>query len=406
MVLLYHKFSDLTVKRVASTKVDHTPSFLIPQTPDPFPATMLNQAFVTNNKTLSMPTNVVRSCPVTSQVRLVLLQDAHWILESLDIDGQPKIFGGDEYYVVYKDYGMASSTSPTAVASVRDCHNGRYKLFFVTSPSLSSPMLSGTGTISITLQYSCGIGHLAPPSKAKWGTGGAINAEYVAHNVTAPRMKPFVPPHGIDFGQYNQVVAFGDSTMGHFTSRNLVWPGGNVGAPLNTDTIYNPIHWKDRITPSMLDQIHEYVANAMKQYSKVALLVGSGVWDIIADEEGRQGSEFHDHRTALRLLISEIRQLFPTLDVYWKSHTAMHIHRVSKQKDWFHLKRVFYMSTSRSYDLYRYQKRIMAELNVSVLNLYPATYLSAEHLRDLDGRHYSIEFNRKMLSWFYKAEGD
>jgi len=403
MLPFQSKFSKLTVKRHVSTKGHACPSVLVPKVPDPIPTSMMNRAFIPKNTTLPTPTNPAASCPVTSQVRLVL-HDRRWILESLDNDGKLKTVGGDEYYITYTDDSMTSSTSPTAVAFVRDCHSGTYELSFVTSPSLNTSVttLSGTGTVSIILQYSCGIGHLAPPSKANWSTGGAINVRFAVEHVTAPPMKSFVPPHGIDLGQYDQVVAFGDSTMGHFVGRNLIWPGGNVGAPLNTDTIRNQIQWKDRITPSMISQIKHYVSDAKRQFPNVALLVGSGVWDIIADEEGRQGPQFHDHREALRVLVAAIRMEFPTLDLYWKSHTAMHIHRVADKKDWFHLERVFYMSTSRSYDLYRYQNDIMAELNVTFLDLYPATYLSAEQLRELDGRHYSKDFNMKMLNWFYE----
>jgi hypothetical protein len=69
--------------------------------------------------------------------------------------------------------------------------------------------------------------------------------------------------------------------------------------------------------------------------------------------------------------------------------------------DWFHVERVFYMSFSRVNALYHYQKEIMEDLNVTLLDLYPATRLSAEHLQPGDGRHYTQEFNRMMLDWFY-----
>jgi hypothetical protein len=46
-------------------------------------------------------------------------------------------------------------------------------------------------------------------------------------------MHPFVAPGGEeDFNKHSIFIAFGDSTMGQFAQRNLIWPGGNIGAPL------------------------------------------------------------------------------------------------------------------------------------------------------------------------------
>lgn len=390
---------------------EYTDTFLIPQEPDSLSMERMKQA----NITLSPPATVsMNACPLTSQVRLVVSRrdNQHWIIESLDVNGNRKTMGGDEYYVTYTDdAATTTSTGPTAVAFVRDLGDGTYELRFVTTPSLNTTTTITTksaqsGTVSITLQYSCGIGHLAPPIKANWSTGGAINANYmmIHDTISAPAMENFLPPRDkINLGQYDKVICYGDSTMGNLVSvgrPNLVWPAGNVGAPLNTETIRNPRTRDGKTFPSMLTQIKSLVTAMTKQYNNVALLIGSGVWDIIADDEGKQGPQFHDHRTALRQLIVEIQQAFPNLPIYWKSHTAMHIHQVADKKDWYHLERVFYMSSSRSYDLYRYQKEIMRDLNVSILDLYPATYLSAHHLERHDGRHYSLAFNEKMLSWF------
>lgn len=67
----------------------------------------------------------------------------------------------------------------------------------------------------------------------------------------------------------------------------------------------------------------------------------------------------------------------------------------------FGINRIRYMSESRSRYLYELQKRIMLELNVPFLDLYDATYLSADQLYPSDGRHYRPDLNRKMLGWFY-----
>jgi hypothetical protein len=299
-------------------------------------------------------------------------------------------------------------TSPTAIAFVRDRQDGSYHLEFVTSPSLNATTttrpLMGIGSVTIILQYSCGLGHLAPPAKLHWSTGGAINAQFKVENRTAPHMDNFMAPstRGIDLSRYDKVLAFGDSTMGNFANHNLgadtniYWPG-NVGAPLNSQTV-------DQV---FLHQIKGNVTLAVRRRTKfhtIALLLGSGVWDILADDDlkNQQGPQFKDHRVACRQLIASIRNEFPVLDIYWKSITAMHIQQVASDKnDWFHVDRVFYMSSSRAHDLYRYQKEIMAQLNVTMLDLYPATHLSADHLEPGDGRHYTREFNKMMLDWFY-----
>jgi hypothetical protein len=372
-------------------------TFLAPPKYDLIPTDMMKLIFLQKNRTN------FTSCPVTSQVRIIESPD-QWKLQSLTIDGEAKTVGGDEYYITYADDSMSSSSILTAVAFVSDCQDGSYDLRFVTSPSLNATTkLSGIGRVTIILQYSCGLGHLAPPVKLNWNTGGAINSRHVVKNRRAPPMETFVPPSGIDLTRYEQVVAIGDSTMKHFVEHNqpnTFWPG-HVGGALSLETVDKPFPRTNKMmNPSFLSQIQSHVTSTREKFRNVALLMGSGVWDILADDV-IQDPEFQDHRAAVRLLITSVRQEFPDIDLYWKSHTAMHVHRVADQNDWQQVRRVFYMSSSRSHDLYQYQKDIMAELNVTLLDLYPATYLSAELLEFGDGRHYTKEFNKRLLDWFY-----
>ena len=372
-------------------------TFLAPPDPDLIPTEMMKR-IITQRNGMNFT-----SCPVTSQVRIIESPD-QWKLQSLTIDGEAKTVGGDEYYITYADDSLSNSSIMTAVAFVSDRQDGSYGLSFVTSPSLNATTkLSGIGRVTIILQYSCGFGHLAPPVKLNWNTSGAINSRYVVKNRRAPPMETFVPPSGVDLTRYEQVVAIGDSTMKHFVEHNqpnMFWPG-HVGGALSSRTVDKPFSRPNKMmNPSFLSQIQSQVTSTREKFGNVALLMGSGVWDILADDV-IQGSEFQDHRVAVRLLITSVRQMFPDIDLYWKSHTAMHVHRVADQNDWREMRRVFYMSTSRSYDLYRYQKDIMTELNVTLLDIYPATYLSAEFLEFGDGRHYTKEFNKRLLDWFY-----
>ena len=79
------------------------------------------------------------------------------------------------------------------------------------------------------------------------------------------------------------------------------------------------------------------------------------------------------------------------------------------------------MSSSRSKFLYQLQKKLLDEefatattntasaggndntipFVVHYLDLYDATYSSANQLYPSDGRHYRPDLNRLMLSWYY-----
>jgi hypothetical protein len=57
--------------------------------------------------------------------------------------------------------------------------------------------------------------------------------------------------------------------------------------------------------------------------------------------------------------------------------------------------------------LYRQQIRLMMdELRVPVLDVYEASYLSADRSMLGDGRHFDLEYNKKVLSWFYPPDND
>ena len=187
--------------------------------------------------------------------------------------------------------------------------------------------------------------------------------------MSMPTIEPFVEPRNVDLGIYDQVLAFGDSLMQQLVQnnesrKNIVFPE-NVWAPLNTITANKHIirgpEDDRRSSDSFVQQIKTLVHRAQEKSQNVALIVGSSVWDILEGDENTysifQGTHFQDHIAACRLLIDFVRKEFPNVDVFWKSQTAMHIHRVAEyRKDWYHVNRINYMSTSRAYDLYRFQK--------------------------------------------------
>jgi hypothetical protein len=65
-------------------------------------------------------------------------------------------------------------------------------------------------------------------------------------------------------------------------------------------------------------------------------------------------------------------------------------------------RRLPYCSNSRVKYLYDEQLKIMKELNVPVLDVFEASYLSADQHAKSDAMHYLRGFNQLLLSYFYK----
>jgi len=120
----------------------------------------------------------LQNCPVTTNVQIIMLHhdldqgEEKWILQALTKNEEKKSIGGNEFYVTYTDDNavFANSTArgesgkdekeldPTAVAIITDLQDGTYALRFKTTPMNQHPTnLSGTGTLNIYLQYTCGI---------------------------------------------------------------------------------------------------------------------------------------------------------------------------------------------------------------------------------------------------------
>ncbi|CAB9499766.1 expressed unknown protein [Seminavis robusta] len=418
-------------------------------------------------------------CPVTSLIRvyrsdLITLTESLWTLETLDSKRRPKAVGGDEYYITYTAEGH---TEPTAIAYIHDWNNGNYSFHFVSSPTapeqqnLQDLAERSTGTLTVVLEQSCGMGRLAPPLKQYWHTSGAINQVYKLDGIPAPKhIQRFQFPNQdrrINLGQYHQVVMMGDSMFGQFACgdpapddppfkcrafQSNVFRGKQIEAALQTETMTRPFFVRthedlldandialkkvqqalverSRLKGTMrkgelfprdgrgqimfsfnhlrtIQGLPEIIptTNEIKEQLHIALVIGSGVWDILADDEGAGGQDFSSHLVACEQLILSIRETYPRVALYWKSMTAMHIHAVANEEngqDWIYIRRVYYMSNSRARHLDELQKALMKKLNVQVLDVFDATYYGAHKARTGDGRHYKADFNERMLSWFY-----
>lgn len=370
-----------------------------------------------------------------------------------DQEGKRKTWGGDELYIRYEEFAVDNTKNNTknkndnsvenhsqdhrlllqAVALMEDQKDGSYLLDFVEtpmSPSRTNELSNANNgddddeeniisVFSVYLEYSNGIGSLPPPTKAEWEHGGYTHKAYHhschRNEVMRPRILPFCPPvPTIHLNSFKRVLAFGDSTFcqlcrqrpnlkGKYYFQSNLRAGEKVRVGLNSETVSELIELLHQEFGGMLEQ-------ADNKSSCTALMVGSCLWDILNSQDTLQGSNFDDHIEACHTYITTIRQRYPHVIVIWKLPTAVHIHWVDLDRvvehdrataTLFGRDRIRYMSASRSKHLYELQKHLMEELEVPMLDLYQATYLSADWLYPSDGRHYRPDLNRKMLGWFY-----
>jgi len=405
----------------------NNPILLIPSNPDLTIRAEIEKATSSNSPTC------------TCQVELHLRADSNSVIYSIDSDGRRKTRGGDEFYVVYEESTLASddcdvdvskqsASTSKAVAFVSDNDDGTYELDFCTTPMTTKTENADTNstekneiirTITVYFEYTNSIGFLSPPSKNDWLNGGYSHKKYkieLSVDACRPLIREFSPSNtNIDLSRFDQVFAFGDSTFCQFLRQrpnkkgkyyfreNLRIIGEKVRMPLNSSTV------DDFLQLIREDELELELSNK-NDLKKKALIVGSCLWDILSADDTLQGSEYEDHCDACRKYIYQLRQSYPGVSLLWKSPMAVHIHWVSLERvvehdrataTLFGINRIKYMSSSRSFFLYKVQKQLMEELGVPMLDLYEATHLSADQLYPSDGRHYKPDLNRKMLSWFY-----
>ena len=434
--------------------VDTSIIWIPSEKPDPNPLLHMARAWTDVNGTEiaslqpNDPIHSIRngSCPVTSQLQLLLTSSDNnnngsrggWKVRSLDINGKRKTVGGDEFYVTYKDVaalrqgsvGHPLRLSPTAVAYANDQGDGSYELDFYMSPLSSVPLeqLVGRGELTISMQYTCGVGMIPNNKKAKWGSGGLLGkVVYIVPVPIRPTIAKFVQPNAdkaIDLGKYKKVLVFGDSNMEAFAlpvtklcrknktqkqkhptkekDCNMKWTT-NVNSQLSMHYL------RKRFLPGIRTMINATFAEGNIALEEMAVVVGSHSWDMIYD--GGQGRDFKNHRQAVKTLLTTIRGEYPTMDLYWRSAMAVHTHAATNLRDdWHQIKPVYYLSTSRARNLYEFQKQIITEINsnsnsnstVRHLDVYHASYLSAEYMQWADARHFLHYWNIMATNWFYR----
>jgi hypothetical protein len=384
------------------------PFLLLPNNTDATAERKVMEQLV-NITALEEHNNPLHNCAITTQVRIFRL-NSQWLMQSIDAQGNDKGVGGDEFYITYTDNVEHNSdeTRATAVALIADRQDGTYLLDFVTTPMNPKPgNLTGAGILTVYFQYSCGIGRMYQPLKDSWKGGGASMTTYSAKTIE-PSIRTFQPPrnHGIDLSVFNLTISFGDSLMSHLVSL------GDIPHRPNLDYRFNICsELSTKKLPEILFKLkiwhqHELLGNTNKS---VALILGSSVWDVVIPDN-IQGPNFTDHLNASRQLVETIRQLYPTVTLFWKAPSTTHPHRISLEECYRKpacLSKARYLSNSRMDYLYRQQIRLMMdELRVPVLDVFEASYLSADWTLVGDGRHYLGAYNKMVLSWFYPPDND
>ena len=376
--------------------------------PDP---NVYRNVFSTIRPDSTNTSHLLESCKPTAQVQIrrsITTGSEQWFLQAIDKQGKEKTVGGDEFYVTYTDSSLSRRDQETStfVATVKDLKNGMYSLDFSTTPmNPHAENLTGRGTLKVYFQYTCEIGFFYPPQKDGWTTGAPSRVVHSHPNVTVPSFRRFQPPNedkAISLSQYDNVISFGDSMMELFVKgdagfyRNRTTFKRNIFQPINNETLDRALYH--------LSLFHD---EQLKR-PNVALVLGSSIWDIIADYTTQAGPNYDSHMTAIRDYIGRVREKYPTVPLYWKSPSALHIHVV--QASCFRretcIKGTRYMSESRSRRLYELQKELMNKLNVPWMDLYEAYFLSADYTKWGDGRHFQDAFSQLLLSWFYRNQND
>lgn len=360
--------------------------------------------------------NPLRNCSASVQFRLILPSDASsWVLQSMMAvvnDNAtfviPKTYGGDELYVEWQ----SSSTAEVAVAHVTDRNDGTYTLEFVRPPiQQPSQFAAGAdvrGRLTIYYDYCCWIGGMFAPEKNDYTRAGEVHT-FVSHeHIPRPYMRDFVPPnqdHAIDFSKYDSVITFGDSLLQQFSRRFSMGKFWNPKLYFKTNVcqcLSDPVADVD----SLLHKFHSWHGAAVRQVAnssqRVAVVTGSAVWDAM---RGCVRPGFANHTVAIRSFLASLQAHYPHLDVYWKSPSAVLLHRrgalteLTNQSEL--LQNARYMSDAIPRQLYALQKELMQELAIPFLDLWEAYYLSGPFTIPGDGRHYLDEISFLLLSYFW-----
>jgi hypothetical protein len=400
-------------------------SFDIPKEPFLRAQTMVEESIgpsILNDETL----NPLRNCSATTQYRLMISSSptVPWKLQALyGPDGHEKTYGGDEMYVQWQAHRDKNSTDADnldldmGIALVTDGHDGTYTLDFVTPPLVQDDRGAtkpdtavNVGILTIYYDYTCGIGSLLAPQKERYARAGEVHTSWNHSDIPRPSIRSFDVPNidrAMDLSRYDKVYGFGDSLMMQFVRRykanvywhpNLLWVA-NVNQALSDANE----------TQSMLAKLREYhgahlqdaAVMAADRNHSVAVIVGSSVWDVMGAKV-RPGLQAH--LDACRSFVTQAQIEFPHVDFYWKSPSAIFLHRRRPlielgTGNWLRIAK--YTSGSVPRMLHVAQKELMREMNIPYLDLFEAYHLSAPWSLEGDCRHYNDRISKLLLSYYW-----
>jgi len=341
-----------------------------------------------------------------------------WNVETYDEYGKRKTIGGDEFQVSFLHDGIPKNKDmifkPSAIAIPTDNNDGTYTLDFVT-PSLSSDTCvescSSFGTLKVDMVYTCSIGRMTRPSKDNWKHGGYLREKtYFIKNVSAPEsIKTFEGPNSnglIDLSKFDKVICFGDSLMGNlcgvwwdkyiFKKKNIEFIR-NVGSSVRSDLLMNE-------TFPLLEELHGKDLRTSRHPGSTAIILGSAAWEMSANLGPYPGHFFNHSLDMYRDLVTGVRERYPNVTIFWKSPQAVHLTVLQEdcyKEDRKCVDRVRYISNSIALYLHQEQTRIMKMLNVTVLDVFNATYLGEIWHMEGDCQHYRHWLNRHLLDYFH-----
>jgi hypothetical protein len=348
----------------------------------------------------------------------------------------PKRLGGDEIYV---EWVSSDDPNDMGVAIISDEENGTYRLKFVRPPLLqikyneraTTSKLHNTtaggrnntagqeqyGRLTIYYDYTCGIGSLFAPVKDRFRRAGEIHLSFNHSKIPRPYIHDFVRPNTIsniendeekttiDLSKYHTVIAFGDSVIMQLVRRftkSIYWSSNmhyrknicqclsNSSDPETALEKFNQWHGPQIINTTAYNN------------QSVAVIIGSGVWDAM---RGCVRSDFNEHRSAIRRYVTSLRTTYPQIDLYWKSPSALMLHRRGSLEDvidnQLYLQQSRYISDGVIRKIDSVQKALMKELGVPFLDLFDAYYLSAPWSLPGDARHFEDSVSSLLLSYYW-----
>jgi hypothetical protein len=133
-----------------------------------------------------------------------------------------------------------------------------------------------------------------------------------------------------------------------------------------------------------------------------AVVTGSGAWDIAV--QGQLQPDLQQYARAIRGFMQRATSAYLHVDFYWKSVTAIHLHRFGPYpKDEWIPSKSRYLSYGVTDRVRNLQTAIMNELGIPILDLYDASFLSAPWTRPKDSHHYLDPIGAMYLSYYWKG---